>query len=79
MSENGLKQRYFQKHIVWHVRGIKHWIATALDILRKDRAELDLNLTYALNHDPQFRNEWQKRFIASQGDQNQEEDWEHME
>ena len=31
-------------------KGCKNWIATTLDILRKDRAELDLNPTYTLDH-----------------------------
>ena len=53
--------------------GYKNWIAKTLDIyyINKDRTELDLNLTYTLEHNPdilqykeclvaRFRNKWQK-------------------
>ena len=43
----------FTEAVTLACKGCKNCIATTLDILRKDRAELDLNPTYILdrNHD----------------------------
>ena len=66
--------------------GYKYSIATTLDILIKDRTELDLNPTYTLYHNPdilqykeclvaRFRNKWQKEINRVQeGSQSSEEE-----
>ena len=71
MSEDKLNLKIFSEAHRWACMACKNWIATTLDILNKDRTELDLNPTYTLDHHPdilqykeclvaRFRNEWQK-------------------
>ena len=52
MSENRLNQKIFTEAHRLACKLYKNWIATTVDILRKDRTELDLNLTYTLDHNP---------------------------
>ena len=52
MSEDRLIQKIFSEAHRWACMWHKNWIATTLDILNKDRTELDLNPTYTLNHNP---------------------------
>ena len=71
MSENRLNQKIFTEAHRWACMGYKNWIARTLDILNKDRSELDLNPMCTLDNNPdihqykeclvaRLRNEWQK-------------------